>query len=122
MITRIALAILATTCFEMAVAAGDGDLWVGMAAMVCLEQDASYKETPTGGALIKEAGYQHWRATQSATVLSCIAGKRLLPADLCTEILQRDPNGKSGDLNTLYEKYAASIQSLVQINECAKKN
>ena len=65
MTRRSILALLSLPCFGLAMAVGDGDLWVGMAAIICLEQDASYRDTPIGDVLFKDPGYQQWRVTQT---------------------------------------------------------
>lgn len=113
----LALGLLACAIAAPALA-DDGDLWIGPAAFVCLEQDGGYKTTPLGSSVAQNPAYQHWREHEGDAVMACVAKKKLLPAELCTAIFKMDPKGDPSAAKSLYAKYAESIQGLERIGEC----
>lgn len=95
-----------------------GELWIGSAAFVCLEQDAAYKSTPLGSAVSGNPAYQHWREGEGDAVMACLAKKKLLPAELCTGIFKMDPKGDTAAAKALHAKFASAIDGLDRIGEC----
>nr|WP_314546090.1 hypothetical protein [uncultured Massilia sp.] len=108
-------AFLAVSIPLPTVASGDGDLWVGPAAMACLASQPELSSTPLGRQMT--ASPQFMAEVQALKSSGCLTPERKPPAALCKELLGFDPTSNP-DLAPLYQRYGGDIMKLGDVFAC----
>ena len=100
---RFAGVLVLTSMSAPALAGGDGDLWTGPVAIVCVEQDRSYGATWYGRQMVDGPSYQGWRTTQGVPLLACVAMKKQpeVPTALCDELFKQTAASTPLDMHAL---------------------
>lgn len=96
---------------------GDGDLWGGAAAMVCVAQNPALSKTALGGQLSEIPEFAAAVNGMRTAGAACFKQKQWLSPQLCNALLKQDPESK-GDLSSLSDKYGAEIGGLIELFAC----
>lgn len=115
----VTLALLAL-CMPFSASAGDGDLWMGPAALICVAKNPALAETPYGTLLMKNPQFSQTVGSLKTPVEVCSRSQPTLSAELCTELLNQDPKGKFKP-SAFYEKYGREIMGLETLFSCLSK-
>ncbi len=88
-----------------------------LASVICLEQSEESKLTSVGQQILADEGYQKQLASLSEASLKCLIEKKVVTAQVCTAIINNDPETRTEGP----EKLNAEIKALSSKLKAAEK-